>query len=147
VEFLSTCSWNTAARSCISGRVDIRLVLALATRTRSNVQDVCARECVPMCATVQVRSCARPDLTKLDSKSSRTFTGHIEQLEADLKQNSALFNALERTSIVSPTECRVSDMSESVVVVVESSNSATSRLDSNVVAAESRIDEAEYDIV
>jgi hypothetical protein len=53
---------------------------------------------------------ARPDLTKLDSilgilgsKSSRTFTGHIEQLEADLKQSSALVNALERASIVSPT--------------------------------------------
>ena len=93
---------------------------------------------------------ARPDLTKLDSilgtlcsKSSRTFTGHIEQLEADLKQNSALVNALERASIVSPTENRVSDMSESVVV--ESSNSTTSRLDS--IATESRIDEAEYDIV
>jgi hypothetical protein len=48
---------------------------------------------------------------------------------------------------VSPTDNRVSDMSESVVVVVESSNSAISRLDSNVVAVESRIDEAEYDIV
>jgi hypothetical protein len=47
---------------------------------------------------------------------------------------------------VSPTDNRVSDMSESVVVV-ESSNSATSRLDSNVAAVESRIDEAEYDIV
>jgi hypothetical protein len=93
---------------------------------------------------------ARPDLTKLDSilgtlcsKSSRTFTGHIEQLEADLKQNSALVNALERASIESPTE--PVSMSESVVVV-ESSNSTTSRLDSNV-AAKSRIDEAEYDIV
>ncbi len=102
-----------------------------------------------MCATVQVRSCARPDLTKMDSilgilcsKSSRTFTGHIEQLEADLKQNSALVNALERASIVSPTDNRVSDMSESVVVVVESSNTV-----SNVVAAQSQIDEAEYDIV
>ncbi len=40
----------------VSGRVDIRLVLALPARTRSNVQDVCARECV-RCATVQVRSC------------------------------------------------------------------------------------------
>jgi hypothetical protein len=145
-----TCSWNTA-RPCLSGRVDIRFVFAFATRTRSNVQDVCARECA-RCATVQVRSCARSDLTKLDSilgtlcsKSSRTFTGHIEQLEADLKQSSALVNALERASIVSPTE-PVSDMSESVVVV-ESSNSTTSRLDSNAVAAESRIDEAEYDIV
>jgi hypothetical protein len=67
-----TCSWKTA-KPCISGRVDIRLVFALASRTRSNVQDVCARECAPMCATVQVWSCARPDLTKLDSKSSRTF--------------------------------------------------------------------------
>ena len=47
---------------------------------------------------------------------------------------------------MSPTDNRVSDISESVVVV-ESSNSATSRLDSNVVAVESRIDEAEYDIV
>ena len=81
------------------------------------------------------------------SKSSRTFTGHIEQLEADLKQSAALVNALERASIVSPTEYRVSDMSESVVVVVESSHSATTRLDSNIVAAESRIDEAEHDIV
>ena len=80
----------------------------------------------------------------LCSKSSRTFTGHIEQLEADLKQNSALVNALERASIVSPTE-PVSHMSESVVLV-ESSNSTTSRLDS-IAAAESRIDVAEYDIV
>ena len=93
---------------------------------------------------------ARPDLTKSDSilgtlcsKSSRTFTGHIEQLEADLKQKSALVNALERASIVSPIE--PVSMSESVVLV-ESSNSTTSRLDS-IAAAESRIDEAEYDIV
>jgi len=101
-----TCSWNTA-RPCLSGRVDIRLIFALATRTRSNVQDVCARECV-RCVQQFKFDRARPDLTKLDSilsilgsKSSRTFTGHIEQLEADLKQNSALFNALERASIVS----------------------------------------------
>ncbi len=65
------------------------------------------------------------------SKSSRTFTGHIEQLEADLKQSAALVNALERASIVGPNEYRVSNMSESVVVV-ENSNSATSRCDSNV---------------
>jgi hypothetical protein len=42
---LSGKSWNTA-RPCLSGRVDIRLVCTLAKRTRSNVQDVCARECV-----------------------------------------------------------------------------------------------------
>ncbi len=47
---------------------------------------------------------------------------------------------------MSPTDNRVSNMSESVVVV-ESSNTATSRLDSNIGAAESRIDEAECDIV
>ncbi len=70
-----------------------------------------------------------------------SLVGHIEQLEADLKQNSALVNALERASIVSPTDNRVSNMSESVVAVVESSNTVSN------VAAESRIDEAEYDIV
>ena len=88
---------------------------------------------------------SRPDLTKLDSilgticsKSSKTFAGHVEQLEADLKQNAMLMEALEKTSIKSPESTM--NMSESVVVV-DSLNKGVSEMSGSM------IDESEYDIV
>ena len=78
---------------------------------------------------------ARPDLTKLDSilgkvcsKSSKTFSGHVEQLEADIKQGAMLMKAMEKTNL---TES---------VVMVESLASTGSEL-------KKPIDESEYDIV
>lgn len=81
---------------------------------------------------------ARPDLTKLDSilgsicsRSSRTFAGHVEQLEANIKESAMLEDALKRTSLQSPSSAAAS-LTESVVMVTQPSG---------------KIDETDFEIV